>query len=175
MRKILIAVALTALAVTSIRAAEPDNEITTENVLALMNAYRAEAGLPALHEDATLDAVAGDRMHDMEDGGWWSHESPEGRSPFAWLSTRAYDYDYAGENLACGFYCDSPSVSFDARLLVSSWMESPGHRDNIMGVQYHDVGIAIIDGSTKGRATGKSIVVMFGRRRGDAVLTITRR
>ena len=167
MRKILIAVALTALAVTSIRAAEPDNEITTENVLALMNAYRAEAGLPALHEDATLDAVAGDRMHDMEDGGWWSHESPEGRSPFAWLSTRAYDYDYAGENLACGFET--------ARLLVSSWMESPGHRENIMGVQYHDVGIAIIDGSTKGRASGKSIVVMFGRRRGDAVLTITRR
>jgi uncharacterized protein YkwD len=166
MRKILIALALSALAAT-VYAAEPDNEITNANVVALMNAYRAEAGLPALHEDATLDAVAADRMRDMEDGGWWSHESPEGKSPFVWLATRAYDYDYAGENLAAGFET--------ARLLVSSWMESPGHRENILGVQYHDVGVAIIDGSTKGRATGKSIVVMFGRRRDAPVITVTRR
>ena len=166
MRQLLTTLALCALAATS-SAVEPSNEITTDNVLALMNAYRADAGLPALREDATLDAVANDRMRDMEDGGWWSHESPEGRSPFSWLSTRAYDYEYAGENLAAGFET--------ARLLVSSWMESPGHRENILGLQYHDVGIAIIDGSTKGRATGKSIVVMFGRRRDAPVVTITRR
>ena len=42
-------------------------------------------------------------------------------------------------------------------------MESPGHRDNILSPLYMDCGVAIIDGSTKGRATGKSIVVLFGR------------
>jgi len=48
---------------------------------------------------------------------------------------------------------------------VQSWMESSGHRANILGAQYADVGIAVIDGSTKGPAMGKSIVVMFGRRK----------
>ncbi len=42
-------------------------------------------------------------------------------------------------------------------------MESDGHRANILAPEYDDCGIAIIDGSTKGRANGKSIVVMFGR------------
>ena len=41
-------------------------------------------------------------------------------------------------------------------------MESPGHRDNILSSAYDDCGIAIIDGSTLGPSTGKSIVVMFG-------------
>jgi uncharacterized protein YkwD len=51
-----------------------------------------------------------------------------------------------------------------ARLLVQSWMESHGHRANILSTDYEDCGIAIIDGSTLGPATGKSIVVMFGRK-----------
>jgi uncharacterized protein YkwD len=43
-------------------------------------------------------------------------------------------------------------------------MESHGHRENILSPQYEDCGIAIIDGATTGRATGKSIVVLFGKR-----------
>ena len=136
--------------------AADDNSITTQNVLYLMNAYRAQQELPPLHLDARLNAAAESRMRDMEDGGWWSHESPEGVSPFTWIPVD-YDYVYAAENLAAGF--DT------ARFLVQSWMESPGHRANILGVQYADCGIAIIDGSTKGPSMGKSIVVMFGRRK----------
>ncbi|HKR65189.1 MAG TPA: CAP domain-containing protein [Thermoanaerobaculia bacterium] len=132
-------------------------EITPESVLRLMNDYRAERGLAPLHEDVNLMRAARDRMRDMEDGGWWSHESPEGVSPFVWLAARDYPYAFAGENLACGFET--------AGLLVESWMESPGHRANILGTQYSDCGIAIIEGSTKGPAAGKSVVVMFGKRR----------
>jgi uncharacterized protein YkwD len=137
--------------------AADSNEITAENVRDVMNAYRAEASLPPLHLDISLSGAAEDRMRDMEDGGWWSHESPEGKPPFVWLARHAYDYLYAGENLAAGFET--------ARLLVQSWMESPGHRANIMGAQFSDCGIAIIEGSTKGPAMGKSIVVLFARRR----------
>ena len=136
--------------------AAQENDITPENVLALMNAYRAEASLPALHLDASLNRAAEARMEDMEDGGWWSHESPEGTSPFSWIPVD-YEYVYAAENLAAGFET--------ARLLVQSWMESPGHRENIMGAQYADCGIAVIDGRTTGPAMGKSVVVMFGRRK----------
>lgn len=130
-------------------------DITTESVLSSMNDCRLRNGLPPLREDPRLDLAAADRMRDMEDLEYWAHESPDGRSPFLWLRPRGYTYRYAGENLAAGFET--------TELLVSSWMESEGHCENILSPQYDDCGIAIIDGSTKGRATGKSIVVMFGR------------
>jgi uncharacterized protein YkwD len=145
------------LAAVPLFASDANNEITAENVLAQMNAYRAEAGFPPLRIEERLARAAHDRMRDMEDGGWWSHESPAGLSPFTWLTLRDYTFQDAGENLASGFET--------VRLLVSSWMESPGHRDNIMSPMFEDCGIAIIDGATTGRATGKSIVVLFGRLR----------
>ena len=137
--------------------AEPSNEITPANVLQLMNDYRAQEGLAPLSEDALLDQAAADRMRHMEEESFWSHESPDGLSPFHWLNQRQYNYRTAGENLATGFET--------ARLLVQSWMESRGHRANILSPEYEDCGIAIIDGSTLGPATGKSIVVMFGAKR----------
>lgn len=136
------------------------NEITPDNIVALMNSERALHGLAPLKIDARLARAAEDRMRDMEDGGWWAHQSPEGRSPFVWMGVRAYDYEYAGENLASGFET--------VRLLVDSWMESPGHRANILNTNYEEVGIAIIDGSTMRPAPGKSIVVMFGKRHAEA-------
>jgi uncharacterized protein YkwD len=138
-------------------AVEPSNEITAANVLRLMNDYRAQEGLAPLNDDDRLDQAAGDRMRHMEEESYWAHVSPEGMSPFHWLESRDYAYRAAGENLAYGFET--------ARLLVQSWMESHGHRANILSPAYEDCGIAIIDGSTLGPATGKSIVVMFGKKR----------
>ena len=132
------------------------NEITAANVTALMNEYRADAGLPPLRIDPSLTRAAEARMRDMAEGEWWSHESPDGTPPFAHIPVD-YDYSFAAENLAAGF--DT------AGLLVLSWMESPGHRANILGVNYADCGIAILEGSTTGPAMGKSIVVLFARRK----------
>jgi uncharacterized protein YkwD len=153
MKRILLALLLA----VPLFASGANDDITVDNVLSYMNTYRADAGLPPLHIDARLTKAAEDRMHDMEDGGWWSHESPNGLSPFTWLMVRDYGYEFAGENLARGF--DT------APFLVQSWMESHGHRENILSPQYEDCGIAIIDGATTGRATGKSVVVMFAKPR----------
>jgi len=133
------------------------SDITRASVVAAMNEYRAEHHLPPLREDARLDAAAGDRMRDMEDQGYWAHESPDGRSPFTWLAPNGYAFHYAGENLATGF--DT------TELLVEGWMESRGHRANILSPHFEDCGIAIIDGMTMRRGEGKSIVVMFGATR----------
>ena len=130
-------------------------EITRDSVISAMNTYRAEQGLPPLRSDDRLVAAAEDRMRDMEEMEYWAHVSPDGRSPFGWLKLRGYLFEYAGENLAAGFET--------AELLVSSWMESKGHRENILSPMYKDCGIAVIEGSTRGRATGKSVVVLFGR------------
>lgn len=133
-----------------------ETEINAANVITLMNAYRADAGLPPLHIDPSLTAAAEARMRDMADGQWWGHQAPDGTPPFAFIPVE-YEYAFAAENLAAGFET--------AGLLVSSWMESAGHRANIMGVQYADCGIAVLEGSTKGPAMGKSVVVLFGRRK----------
>lgn len=146
--------------------AERENEITTENVVRLMNLHRAAEGLPPLASESRLTLAAGDRMRHMEEEGFWSHESPDGMTPFVWLRTRAYDFQTAGENLAAGFET--------AKLLVDSWMESPGHRENIMSADFEDCGIAIIDGSTRGPATGKSIVVLFGKKRDSLEALVAR-
>ena len=130
------------------------SDITRASVVAAMNEYRAQHNLPPLREDVHLEAAAGDRMRDMEDQGYWAHEAPDGRSPFTWLESNGYLFRYAGENLATGF--DT------TELLVAGWMESPGHRANILSPHFEDCGIAIIDGQTTRRAAGKSIVVMFG-------------
>ena len=129
-------------------------EITPASVLAGMNRYRAEAGLPPLLEETRLEGVANDRMRDMEDLGYWAHVAPDGRGPFLMYAPHGYIFSNAGENLARGFETTS--------LLVKSWMESKGHRANIMSPMYRDCGVAVIDGSTTGPAAGKSIVVVFG-------------
>lgn len=130
------------------------SEITRSSVVAEMNVRRATFGLPPLREDARLDDAADDRVTDMEDQGYWAHISPDGRQPFMWLRPHGYDYHFAGENLASGF--DTTEV------LVDAWMESRGHRENILSPNYRDCGVSVIEGSTTGRAAGKSIVVMFG-------------
>ncbi|HEX6100748.1 MAG TPA: CAP domain-containing protein [Thermoanaerobaculia bacterium] len=132
------------------------NEINAVNVAALMNEYRAEAGLPPLRLDPSLTRAAEARMRDMAEGEWWGHQAPDGTPPFVHIPID-YEYAFAAENLAAGFDTSG--------LLVSSWMESPGHRANILGVNYADCGIAVLEGSTTGPAMGKSIVVLFGRRK----------
>ena len=154
---------LVCLVASTAGAFEAPDEITPESVLALMNAYRAEEGLAPLHIHAGLAGAADDRMHHMEEQAYWDHTSPDGTSPFVWLRSREYEFQAAGENLAKGFET--------ARVLVESWMESPGHRANIMSPAFEECGIAIIDGSTTGPANGKSIVVMFGKRRGAVMIS----
>lgn len=151
---------LLALAIALLAPSLFASEITRANVLAQMNVHRSSAGLLPLTQDIRLNLAAEDRIRDMEEQGYWSHVGPDGRSPFEWLRPRGYEFAVAGENLASGF--DT------AEVLVEAWMESKGHRENILAPYYRECGLAIIDGSTTGRASGRSVVVLFGARRGPA-------
>lgn len=130
-----------------------DVEITPANVVEEMNQYRVEAGLDPLELDPRLSRAAEDRIVDMAEVGYWGHESPLGTSPFVWLARHGYVHWIAGENLAAG-YETTP-------ILVESWMESPGHRANILSTDFADVGVALIDGGTTRRLVGRSVVVVF--------------
>lgn len=137
----------------------PDH-ISKESVVAEINRHRLESGLAPLRADGRLDAAAEDRIADMETVGYWGHQCPEGHSPFVWLSGHDYQHRTVGENLAAGFETTS--------VLVQSWMESPGHRANILSSDYSDIGVALIDGGTTRRMNGRSVVVMFAREMEDA-------
>ncbi|MFZ2491692.1 MAG: CAP domain-containing protein [Thermoanaerobaculia bacterium] len=144
-----------AILLSAASAVAETREITPDSVLAEMNLRRLAERLPPLSAEARMMAAARDRMRDMEDLGYWGHVAPDGRSPFLWLHLRNYRYANAGENLANGFET--------VRLLVDSWMESPGHRANILSPLFTECGIDVIEGSTRGRATGKSVIVLFAR------------
>ena len=164
MRRTGISLLIAVLAASVAGAGEPPEPMSVEAILAAINARRASHSLPPLRDDLRLQEAAEDRITDMIELGYWSHQSPEGRSPFSWLSMRGYRFAKAGENLAAGF--ETPDI------LVDSWMESPGHRVNILEPGYVDAGIAIIEGSTTGRAPGHSVVMLFGR---ELIEPITRR
>ncbi|MGZ8868081.1 MAG: CAP domain-containing protein [Thermoanaerobaculia bacterium] len=133
----------------------PAAEITTETVVSEMNIHREAAGLLPLRHDDRLLRAADSRMRDMEELAYWGHIAPDGRSPFEMIGPQGYDYRNAGENLAAGFET--------AEVLVQSWMESKGHRDNIMSPVYQDCGVSVIEGATTGRRIGRSVVVLFAR------------
>ncbi|MGH9457536.1 MAG: CAP domain-containing protein [Thermoanaerobaculia bacterium] len=156
------AVLIAAIATPAARAEDPAarevrTAITPESVLEELNLVRVREGREPFRKDGRLTLAAEDRIRDMIELAYWAHESPDGGSPFVWIRMRGYGYERAGENLASGFET--------AELLVASWMESKGHRDNILEPLFADVGIAVLEGATTGRATGKSVVVLFGRER----------
>jgi uncharacterized protein YkwD len=135
----------------------PSPELTRENIVKEMNRHRAMHGLPALRSDERLDKAAEDRILDMEEREYWGHYRPDGSNPLRSLHRYGYVHVVAGENLAAGY--ETPEV------VVQGWMESPGHRANILLDEYTDVGIAMVEGGVLHRLSGRSIVAIFARER----------
>jgi uncharacterized protein YkwD len=107
----------------------------TENaVAALTNAEREKAGCPALRIDERLRQAARGHSEDMAAQDYFSHDSPQGTTP--WDRAEAAGYpDPSGENIARGYP--------DARSVVEAWMNSPGHRANILNCDSKAVGVGV--------------------------------
>lgn len=106
----------------------------------LLNADRAVNGLPALKLNTKLTVLARDYAQDMINRDFFSHYNPEGQSPFDRMSQYGISYRYAGENLAINRSVEDAEKAF---------MNSPGHRANILNANYSEVGIGVkYDGST---------------------------
>lgn len=109
----------------------------------LTNADRTANNLSALAISPTLIVAAQEKANDMAAKGYFAHTSPEGLTPWHWFSRNGYRFKYAGENLAVNFV-DSAEVE-------RAWMNSPGHRANILNGKFTEVGIAIAFGKYNGR------------------------
>jgi len=127
--------------------------IIPATLVTLSNDQRVGDALPTLTRNATLDAAAQLKANDMAEKGYFAHESPEGMTPWHWFGVAGYNYAYAGENLAV-LFSDSEDV-------VRAWMNSPGHRANILGSHYTEIGIGTAKGIYKGAPT-VFVVQLFG-------------
>ncbi len=106
-----------------------------KRVITLVNKERAANGLSALKENAELDKVATLKSEDMAKLNYFSHTSPTYGSPFEMLSQFGITYTAAGENIAMGQ--PTPESVMDA------WMNSEGHRANILNSNYTEIGVGI--------------------------------
>lgn len=128
-------------------------------ITSLTNADRSIEGLNALTEDPLLARAAQAKADDMASKGYFSHVSPDGKTPWYWLQSVNYVYTYAGENLAVDFT--------DSRDVETAWMNSPMHRANILKAQYTRIGIGIAQGVYQGKET-TFVVQFFATQSGDA-------
>ena len=109
-------------------------------VIRLTNQERAKHGLPALKADWELSRVARYKSADMRDKNYFSHTSPTYGSPFDMIKAFGIPYRSAGENIAAGQ--SSPQQ------VVQSWMNSEGHRQNILNSSYTHIGVGYAEGGS---------------------------
>lgn len=112
-------------------------DMSAQTLLADTNAQRATYHENALSLNPTLSRAAQAKAADMAARDYWSHDTPDGRTPWTFFTAAGYSYQRAGENLAYGF--DS------APQTLTAWMNSPTHRANILESEYTQVGFGIIN------------------------------
>ncbi len=128
-------------------------EIAASVLIDLTNENRIAYNYQPLIRNEKLDVAAELKGKDMADKQYFSHDSPEGITPWYWFRQAGYNFLYAGENLAINF-TDSSEVE-------EAWLGSPTHRANIMNAQFHEIGIATVQGFYNNYPT-IYVVQMFG-------------
>ncbi|QKS73194.1 LysM peptidoglycan-binding domain-containing protein [Paenalkalicoccus suaedae] len=111
-----------------------------QEVVRLTNIERQKQGLPALRANASLANVARVKSQDMRDRNYFSHQSPTYGSPFDMMRQFQISYQSAGENIAAG--------QTTPEQVVQGWMNSPGHRANIMSTSFNQIGIGYAQGGS---------------------------
>lgn len=112
-------------------------EMTRDGLLSGHNSNRASGGLAPLTINSLLNQAAQNKANDMKARDYWSHNTPDGQEPWVFFDQVGYRYLKAGENLAYGFTTSSATVQ--------GWMNSAGHRANIMDANFTEVGFGFID------------------------------
>ncbi|TJY42943.1 SCP-like extracellular [Cohnella pontilimi] len=115
-------------------------------VFNLVNQERAKAGLKALKLDSALSNMALVKAKDMKNNNYFSHNSPTYGSPFDMMKKFGISYGYAGENIAMGQ--KSPQE------VMTAWMNSPGHKANILSQNFSKIGVAYYNGEWVQEFTG---------------------
>ncbi len=130
-------------------------DLTSSEVLRLTNVTRSEHGIPELKESFLLNAVAVDRARDMFEKQYFDHVSPTGEKAADIAQKVGYRYKMIGENIAAGAFITNQKI-------INGWMQSPGHRKNLLSGQFEEIGVAVVKGRLEGDETWIAVQV-FGR------------
>ena len=133
----------------------PKAYLTSAGVIKFTNTQREKNGLPPLSEDSLLDQSAQKKVQDMFAKQYFEHISPQGLDVSDLAEDAGYKFIEIGENLALGNFLNDET-------LVQAWMDSPGHRENILNSNYKEIGVAVLKGTYQGKTTWMA-VQHFGR------------
>ena len=122
------------------------SSLTSKGVISWTNRQRKIDGLPPLSENARLNAAASAKVVDMFKCQYFAHVSPEGKDAAFLVEKAGYEFIAVGENLALGNFENDD-------ILVEAWMNSPGHRANILGKSFLEIGVAVGKGKFEGEDT----------------------
>lgn len=136
-------------------------QMSIDGLVQETNQRRTAQSKNALTLNAQLTKAAQIKAQDMVARNYWSHTTPDGHAPWEFVNNAGYSYAKAGENLAYGFE--------DEDDVVAGWMNSPGHRANLLDVDYQQVGFGFAESPDyvdSGPAT--IVVAMYGQPSGAA-------
>jgi uncharacterized protein YkwD len=145
---------------------DSDIDQLNASILCLVNGQRTDFGLPTLNHSSQLDQSAAGMCQRMVTEHFFSHETPDGKTVVDRVQPTGYipkSGDWVvGENLAWG----SGALS-TPQAIVNGWMNSPGHRANILAPDYKDIGLAACMGSPLTTSSGGTVYVNnFGAQTG---------
>jgi prefoldin subunit 5 len=118
--------------------------LSVPGILRWTNKHRDSEALHKLTLNQTLNQVAAAKVADMFENNYFEHVSPDGVGPGDLAREYEYDFIVVGENLAKGNFKTD-------KKLVQAWMDSPGHRENIMKSAFTEIGIAVGQTTDGGR------------------------
>ncbi|HET7059990.1 MAG TPA: CAP domain-containing protein [Candidatus Saccharimonadales bacterium] len=131
------------------------SDFSNSALLTDTNAQRSASHENGLALNNQLSAAAQAKANDMVQHNYWAHTSPDGKTPWSFITTAGYHYQMAGENLAYGFS--------NAGDTVAGWMNSPTHRANILNANYKDVGFGVAQSPDyQGQGPATIIVAEYG-------------
>lgn len=120
-----------------------EEDVSIENqILKLVNSERSKQGLQPLTLNWELSRVAKIKSQDMKDRNYFSHQSPTYGSPFDMMRNFGISYKSAGENIAAG--------QRTPQEVMNAWMNSSGHRANILSSSYTQLGVGYVSGGSYG-------------------------
>ncbi len=128
----------------------PKSYLTVEGVVKYTNTHRAENGLSPLTVNSKLNQSALIKANDMFARQYFEHDSPDGVGVDGLAKEVGYAYIVIGENLALGNFENDQE-------LVQGWMDSPGHRANILNTKYQEIGVAVVRGTYQGKSTWMAV------------------
>ncbi len=111
-------------------------------ILDITNAYRVRHNVATLQEDEKIEVVARTHSQDMAERSFFDHTNPDGLSPFQRMAAAGITYRAAGENIAAGYY--------NAIAVHDGWVNSAGHRQNILSAAYERLGVGVHFGGSYG-------------------------